>query len=117
MDDKENGKLMGRGVFMFPVKSALGITLDYDPIYYTVQINIKDNKTRFIVNEFVHQGGNYKDAVSYGSLDADKCPRGFYYFGFIFNNMKKKAREEGILMLNNYYKYMHSNSPIISDEF
>lgn len=117
MDDKENGKLMGKGVFMFPVKSVLGITLDHDPIHYTIQINVKENKTRIIINDFIHEGGNYKDAVDYGSLNEPKCPKGFFYVGFIFNNMKKMAHEEAKIILNDYYKYMHSDSPIISDEF
>lgn len=116
MDDKENGKLMGKGVFMFPVKSVLGITLDHDPIHYTIQINTKENKTRIIVNDFIHEGGNYKDARDYGSLNEPKCPKGLYV-GFIFNNMKKMAHEQAKIILHDYYKYMHSDSPIISDEF
>ena len=117
MDDKETGKIIGKGVFMFPVRGGFGNILDYDPVHFTVQINTKENKTRIIVNDFIHEGGNYQYAVDYGSLDEPKCPKGFLYVGFVFNNMKKMAHDEAKIILNNYYKYMHSDSPINTDEF
>jgi hypothetical protein len=55
MDDKEAGKLIGKGVFVLYAVAALGISSG-SYIEFTVTIDVKDNKYRCVLSDFYHTG-------------------------------------------------------------
>jgi hypothetical protein len=56
MDDKESGKLIGKGIVLGNIRDALNITtLGTFKLNYTVYITVKDGKYRYEITEFNSQ--------------------------------------------------------------
>src|SRR5579862_4414223 len=55
LDDKESGKLMGKGMSMFAVEYGFNKMLISGAIYYTIQIDCRDNNARIKIYD-IQQG-------------------------------------------------------------
>ena len=55
MEDKDAGKIIGNGVITKRVNSTLGNQIGIDIIFFTVNIDTKDNKYRCILSNFTHK--------------------------------------------------------------
>lgn len=116
--DKDQGKIIGKGITDFPIKDGFGISvIDHDPIWFTITISLKDNRSRIVINDFIHKSGSRPHAVGYGSLDLEKPAGGWMYSKKLYNKMKDHARAEGEELIAGYLKHMASQSATITDEF
>ena len=55
MDDKDAGKIIGKGILIVPSNVGLGIIKD-SYVTFTATIDVKDNKFRCILSDFYHDG-------------------------------------------------------------
>lgn len=124
LEDKDAGKIIGKGFFDFECLGMMGMHVSDDKIWFTVTINVKDSKDRIIINEFIHEGGQRKtlggqitEPISYGSLDIEETPSGMERTKKQFNRMKEAAKLKGEELIKSFNSYMNSNSSIIKDEF
>lgn len=77
MQDKEAGKLIGKGIIETPVLNAYGTNIGVDYVHYTISIDVKEGRYRCILSDFYHEGalvnygGKYglQNTPSYGSLN------------------------------------------------
>ena len=111
LDDKENGKIIGKGVFEYNsnVNSFSNGTKGY--ISYTIVINVKDGKYKYSISDFVHQGNssNVGGEASFGVITTDEEPsvkistKGWRIK--VWNDIKKQIEDNSnaiISSLNNY---------------
>lgn len=55
MEDKDAGIIIGNGVFTKRLNGAFGNQLGLDVIFFTITINVKENKYRCILSNFTHK--------------------------------------------------------------
>lgn len=93
MDDKEAGKLIGRALFAVPVNNGFGMPIGESYVYYTITIDVRDNKFRCILSDFLHEKGVIQGTGSGGNLVNDKPDCGNLY---IPKKLWNKYREIGV---------------------
>jgi len=108
MQDKEAGKLIGKGIMKTPTaKDGLGSKIGDDIVYYTISIDVKDGKYRCVLSDFIHEGGtgvsvwaghSMQSLITLGNLDNPPL------------NREKKRYDEVL-------GYVKSNSDIILASF
>jgi hypothetical protein len=86
MDDKEAGKLIGKGNFRYDSKVFSGSTQTTGWISYTITLQVKDNKYRYEITNFRHDGnGDYDFGLITSS---ENCP---YEMKSTFKNWRDKV--------------------------
>jgi len=70
MDDKESGKIICKGIMNPILKYRLmGDTVKFKGnVKFTLQIDVKENKYRCIMNNFILESNDVEDIRPYGSL-------------------------------------------------
>ncbi len=95
MDDKESGKIIGKGIFLTTQKLALGIPKQ-SIVRFTVTIDVKDNKYRCIINDVYHDGfSEDPDGAIGGDLYKEKPDHGLYkkWWGRLKTDVSKEAND------------------------
>lgn len=111
MDDKQAGKIIGKGNMRTPVKNAFGMVIGDDIINFTITIDVKENKYRVILSDFSHQGGTYKGSANGGSLDREKpaCSSIFITKG-MWDKIKKEVDKQSAVLLKSLSADMISSN-------
>jgi hypothetical protein len=120
LSDKEAGKLIGKGYFEYIHDGGLFGYNTIDKIWFTVTINVKQDKDRIIISELSHEGtyeSARKKAPNYGSLDEEKPPSSIECTKKQFAKIKDSAKESSNNFIKSFNAYMHSDSKIAKDEF
>lgn len=85
MQDKENGKLIGRALFDVYHK-GLGMTFESGYINYTISIFFKDNRYKYEITDFIHtsnlESGSIKKSVDDMRFTTNKSMRKVYDYYF-----------------------------------
>jgi hypothetical protein len=68
LEDKENGKIVGKGVFSVTGKS-MGTTYDSGIINYTITVQAKDGRYKYTLENFYHEKAGSKAADSFGPCE------------------------------------------------
>lgn len=76
LSDKEDGKLMGKALTEVAFKNP-PMGLRYGGIVnYTITVQVKDDKYRYIVTDLFHDSGSDRDITAGGALENAKKPKG-----------------------------------------
>lgn len=120
MEDKEAGRIIGKGMFTKRVNSPFGNKVGMDVIYFTITIDVKDNKYRIKLSDFNHKylqqarsdltisdSGNFDKSRQGGDLSDDKPDCG----GLImtkkqWSKIKDYSEEESLSLLDSIKKAM-----------
>lgn len=115
MDDKDAGRIVARGVFQSPVKGMWGTPL-YDYINFKITIDVKDNKYRIALTDFVHEKGTYRDAVSGGDMSKEKPACGTLFMSKKkFATIKEEAKKTALQLTKDFSIVMKKSLP--KDDF
>jgi hypothetical protein len=80
LEDKENGKLIGKGAIKYTSRVFVGSEGTKGWIYYTITIQIKDGRYKYELTDFIHEGNPYNSGGQF-SFDlitsSEECPREF----------------------------------------
>ena len=93
MQDKENGKLIGRALFNVYHK-GLGMTFESGHINYTISLFFKDNRYKYEITDFIHtsnvESGMIKTSCDEMRFSTKKLYKKVYdyYFEQLDNNIK-----------------------------
>ena len=87
--DKENGEIIGKGVFSYNSSFAYGSATTKGYINFTVKIIVKDGRYKYLFTHFIHTGSTY--VSTYGNAPAQS-------FGLITSNAQ--CSNEGQLNYN-----------------
>jgi hypothetical protein len=77
MDDKENGKIIGKGNIRYTSRIFVGSEGTKGWIRYTISIQVKDGRYRYEITDFYHEGNplNSGGQFSFGLITNDtECP-------------------------------------------
>lgn len=77
MDDKENGKIIGKGNIRYTSKIFVGSEATKGWIRYTISIQVKSGRYKYEINDFYHEGNplNSSGAFSFGLItSSSECP-------------------------------------------
>ena len=116
MQDKEAGKIIGKGnLTCSSTRNRMAVTVENDYVSYTIQIDVKENKYRCIINHFIHEGGvaaalldpSYK-ANQQGLGDLDNVRNSERY---------KLARQETEVKANDILKSLKAAMHSKTDDF
>lgn len=70
-DDKESGKIIGKGAIKYNPSALSGSDVIRGYINYTITVELKDNKYRCVVSDFYHDG----NSDDFGTLTtSEECP-------------------------------------------
>lgn len=89
MDDKEMGRIVGKGSIKRPVENNFGQVISYDYIHFKITIDVKDSKFRITLTDITHEAGNYTGACNGGSLSNEKVSCGLMGMGKKYWNIIK----------------------------
>ena len=116
LDDKENGKIIGKGIFEYNsnVNSFSNGTKGY--ISYTIVINVKDGKYKYNISDFVHHGNseNVGGEASFGFITTDEEPsvkistKGWRIK--VWNDIKKQIEDNSNALISSLNDYMIKSS-------
>ena len=78
LEDKENGRIIGKGNIKYESNIFVGSTGTRGWINYTISISVKDGKYKYEITNFMHEGNslNSQGAFSFDLITTDKeCPK------------------------------------------
>lgn len=112
LDDKENGKIIGKGKFKYNsnVFSYSNGTKGY--ISYTISIAVKDGRYKYEIKNFIHEGNslNPGGAASLGLITADEeCPCTISTKGWrkkVWDDIKKQIEDCVSPIISSLNSYM-----------
>lgn len=115
MQDKEAGKIIGKGNFTVDgPKNGFGTPLSIDRVKFTLTIDIKDGRYRCVISDMLHEAGPSKGRMSspsYGSLEAESVPK---EMGFSmqrrWDGIKSSAMADSKKLLRSLKKYVRSKN-------
>ena len=118
MNDKQSGKLVGKGIMELEVhnsNSLTGGTLT-DDVYYTITIDVKDGRYKCTLSDFTHDysgvvNGKYAK-YSFGSLNYEepKEVSGHFKDNSRWYQIKKKSMYRSQKLLISLSEAMHKKS-------
>lgn len=71
MEDKEAGKIIGKGLTIVYVK-VLGMKFDAGPMRYTIAMYFKDGKFKYEFSNFYHEGNRLEKIGAGGAIENEK---------------------------------------------
>lgn len=112
MQDKENGKIIGKGIFDdINSPGPLGMAGVKGYVKFTISIYLKDGKYKYEITDFVHEGiwtgAPYGNPSNGGALENEKpdCGRSVISLGK-WEKVKIKANECALLLIESLKKAM-----------
>jgi hypothetical protein len=104
LDDKESGKIIGKGLF-----NVRTVTLgDHDAgnVKFTIEIQVKDGRYKFIITDVWHEAGATK-IVTPGDLTLEKTGGGLFTMGMPnWTGIKDQTDKNILLMIESLKKEM-----------
>jgi len=76
IQDKENGKLMGKGITEVSFKNPPMGTRYGGIVRYTISVLVKDGKYKYSISDLFHEGGTDTQITACGALENEKKPKG-----------------------------------------
>lgn len=77
MDDKESGKIIGKGAIKYYSNVFVGSEGTKGFIFYTITVQVKDGRYKYEITDFNHEGNPYNSGgqLSFGLItNSDECP-------------------------------------------
>lgn len=110
MDDRMAGKIVGKGMIESPAYNMIGMAAGSAYVEFTISIDIKDNKYRVQLFDYVQEKGSDIKSPSGGSLNDDKPDGGYMnYNKKTWEKVKETANKQSIAMLASLKEYIHKN--------
>ncbi len=123
MDDKENGKIIGKGNLEFFSKIFVGSSCTKGWIRYTISVQVKDGRYKYEITNFNHEGNRYNDCddLSFGLLttsidcpDSIKKGLGKGWSNKVWKEIKESIDNNIIVLIKSLNNSM--NKPVASKE-
>lgn len=106
LDDKETGKIVGKGLIQVIYCSSCTRPAGY--VHYTFTIEVKDYKYKYTLCDIYHEGGN--GIGSGGDLLNETAECGKYYLpNKNFKDIKQQAYDSIVTLINSLNVYVKSN--------
>lgn len=112
MQDKENGKIVGKGSFGdINITANLGLVTIEGKVNFTISVYLKDGKYKYEITDFVHEGmGHWSNGVrpaNGGALENEKpdCGRSTITLGK-WEKIKIQANERALALIEGLKKAM-----------
>lgn len=117
MIDKEAGRIIGKGSLKAPAK-PMGMG-NYYWVRYTITIDVKDNRIRCVLSDFVQDGSSYPNgSPNGGSLDNDRpAQRGLFGMQQVtWDAIREYTWDYGVTLLKQFRKDIKSGVANPTDE-
>ena len=117
MGDENSKTIIRNTVVKIYGKKFLGMINELGNVHFTISIQCKDNKYRYVVNDFVHdEYGKAKNTG--GALERDKPLCGFFLFPRSDWNLCKKNTDESVKkFIADFYLYMTGKTTNSTDNW
>ena len=108
LDDNENGKLIGKASFGVDITTLAKVNAGY--VLFTVEIQVKDGRYKYIFSDFWHEAGTSSVATP-GDLRQEKPKGGLMTMGRKnWNSIKSQTNENALAMIRSLEETMTSTS-------
>jgi hypothetical protein len=99
MEDKEAGKIIGHGILYTPHQAMIGYS-GYDPVKFTITIDVNDHRYRCVLDEFNHSQA--------GDMNQDN-PRTLAITRKGWKHIKEEALKKSNALLDDFMTAMSIN--------
>ena len=118
-DDRNEGKIIGKGFFYIETKKTLMLTpLLYKwNVYFTVQVECKDDKYRYTLYDFDIKQSIYDTPSNEMTFDIaySKANKGAYHT--IFTNLINESSDSFKSVISSLSNYMSSKANLVNNDF
>ncbi len=115
-EDRENGKLIGKGNMKYESTIFVGSSGTRGWISYTITISVKDGKYKYDITNFIHEGNslNSQGAFSFDLITTDKeCPKEVgnkNWRNKVYADIKKQIESKTNSLISSLKEYMKNKS-------
>jgi len=125
LEDKQNGKLIGKGAFKYTSRILYGSEGTKGWVYYTLTIQVKDGRYKFDLTNFIHEGNpnNTGGALSFNLITtSDECPYDFAmssksWKNKVWKDIKQDIQTNSETIISSLKIAMSKPSPKVADEW